>query len=81
MDVVGHHDETTGKPAVARWAVQKKCHKAGEHCLVVENADAAIHTWSQQVRDVAFAVWPDTVESAQTVWRVLGRSNIAEGAG
>jgi hypothetical protein len=63
--MVRHHHETTGKPPITQWAVQEERREPLKRGLVVEDADTAIHTEREQIRNVPVAVGPYPMETTQ----------------
>jgi hypothetical protein len=71
--MVRHDDETAAKPTVPLGAVEEKGNEALEGFLVIQDASAAIHAYRQKVGNVAIAVRPDAMQTAQAARRRVVR--------
>jgi hypothetical protein len=65
--VVGHDNETASEPTVSCRAVEKECSQTFECGFVVQNVRVTIHAQREEVGDVAVAIRPDPMETAEAV--------------
>jgi hypothetical protein len=64
--VIRHDNKTAAKPTVAHRTVEQERNELLEDIFVVEHTSPALHANRQQIRNIAIAIRPEAMESAES---------------
>jgi hypothetical protein len=65
VKMVWHHHEPPREPVVAHRTIHEESAQTLERVLVVQNAGAALDADGPEIREVAVAIGPNAMETAQ----------------